>query len=372
MRLWGRWFFVGMARFFIIFLLFGSLVAGEGLPVLKADHLRALSDARGISEFAQQTQPLRDRFCIEDTARALVAVLRMHELMPSDACRDLARLYMDAIADLHRAEKPFSFGYQGDSGPMQRRVEGDNFTRVLWGLGHAAAHGVDEAMRARAAGLFESALTGFDPAKRQPISQAYALQGLHEFLKARPDHAAARQALVAASESLLDRMPSDENAAWPWPSSVVTYDSARLPLALLLAYETTHDERFKRAGIRLLDFLSVVNFPGDGKMLHVIGNKGWYHQGQSPSEFDQQPIDASSLVEVCAAAWRATGEAKWKERCAVAFAWFTGHNARHTPLYDAASGGCHDALGQHGINANEGAESTLFFWIARCVRESCE
>ena len=347
----------------LLVLLVGVTCTAE-LPTLSSKHLRALSDHRGISEFATGTLPLNERFCIEDTARALVAVLKIHELQPSEETIDLARLYLKVIAELQDDDGRFRFGYQNTSGRMDRIANGDNFTRVLWGLGHATHHGVDDAMRASAATMLEKALSHLDHSSEHLMAQAYAIQGLTEYLGAKPHEAAADQALKLECDAILKRLPDDQ--AWPWPTRIVTYDSARLPLACLLAYEVTNDERLRVAGLRLLDFLSKVNFPGEGKRLHVIGNKDWYQQGQAPSDHDQQPIDASSIVEACSAAWRVTHDQQWMTRCVIAFSWFTGNNVLEVPLYDAESGGCKDALGATRANSNQGAESTISFWIARC------
>lgn len=353
----------------LLILLVSATYAAE-LPELSAKHLRALSDERGISEFAHGTVALNERFCIEDTARALVAVLKMHELKPDPETLALARLYLKVIGSLQDADGHFRFGYLNTAGRMDRIASGDNFTRVLWGLGHACHHGVDEDMRATAAAMFEKALPHLDQSSGHFMAQAYAIQGLCEYVAAKPGQTEARQTLQTACETLLRRLPNDE--AWPWPSPKVTYDSARLPLAFLLAHEVTHDEKLRAAGQRLLEFLAQVNFPGDGQRLHLIGNKDWYQRGRPPSSHDQQPIDASSLVEACAAAWRISHQPPWATRCRVAFEWFMGHNSLDVPLYDAESGGCKDALGAKAANNNQGAESTLSFWIARCERSAVE
>jgi hypothetical protein len=44
-----------------------------------------------------------------------------------------------------------------------------------------------------------------------------------------------------------------------------------------------------------------------------------------------------------------------------AFEWFFGRNRLGVPVYDFATGGCHDGLGAETLNDNEGAESTLAF-----------
>ena len=54
---------------------------------------------------------------------------------------------------------------------------------------------------------------------------------------------------------------------------IVTYDSARFPLALLLAFETTSNTDYRDAGISVMNFLSKTNFPNEGMRLHIIGNR---------------------------------------------------------------------------------------------------
>ena len=53
-----------------------------------------------------------------------------------------------------------------------------------------------------------------------------------------------------------------------------------------------------------------------------------------------------------------------------AFDWFLGRNRLGRPLYDFATGGCCDGLGEDDVNANEGAESTLAFHRAQLVLDA--
>ena len=62
---------------------------------------------------------------------------------------------------------------------------------------------------------------------------------------------------------------------------------------------------------------------------------------------------------------RSTARAR---RCA--FDWFLGRNRLDRPLYDFATGGCSDGLGESDVNANEGAESTLAFHRAELVLDA--
>ena len=53
-----------------------------------------------------------------------------------------------------------------------------------------------------------------------------------------------------------------------------------------------------------------------------------------------------------------------------AFDWFLGRNRLDRPLYDFATGGCSDGLGDDDLNANEGAESTLAFHRAQLLLDA--
>src|SRR4029078_3205867 len=79
----------------------------------------------------------------------------------------------------------------------------------------------------------------------------------------------------------------------------------------------------------------------------------------APGEGDEQPIDACALVEAELAAFAITGDPDPGARAQTAFNWFLGRNRLGVPLYDFATGGCSDGLGETAANRNEGAESTL-------------
>ena len=47
------------------------------------------------------------------------------------------------------------------------------------------------------------------------------------------------------------------------------------------------------------------------------------------------------------------------------FQWFLGNNSLHQVIYNETTGGCYDGLGEHSININQGAESTVSYLLAR-------
>lgn len=103
---------------------------------------------------------------------------------------------------------------------------------------------------------------------------------------------------------------------------------------------------------------------GEAGQLSIIGNQGWFFRGGVRAPFDQQPIEAKGLVQACLAAATITREKQWADQARRCFEWFAGRNDLDLPLYNSETGGCHDGLTPGGVNANQGAESTLAYILS--------
>lgn len=153
---------------------------------------------------------------------------------------------------------------------------------------------------------------------------------------------------------------------WHWFEPILAYDNAILPLALLNAYEITSDESYQMVAFEAMAFLESKVFHDN--MLSPIGNRGWCERGKKTSaKFDQQGIDAMAMVLFYQQAYRITGDEKHLQLMYTSFQWFTGNNDLQLPLYDAATGGCADGLHKKEVNLNQGAESTLAYWISHMI-----
>jgi hypothetical protein len=339
-------------------------VAVYPLPPISIQHLQTLTDVNGIHEFAHGTIPWhKNGYCAEDVGRALAAVTFYEQVTGKADGRPLARVY---LAYLQRS-------LRGD-GEMWNREDqtiasGDAYGRILWGLGCAASFQPDQTNRESAARLFTSILSGWEKKLgNYPIARACAMQGLAAFLNLHPNPEA-RAALLRCAELNLIAFHKYSDQKWKWFDETMTYDSGRLPLSLLLTFQATGDSRFREVGLASLDFLTATSFDAKGTQLSVVGNKGWFKKGGTPARFDQQPIDAASMVEACVLDARITGKAEYAQRARTAFEWFLGNNTNQAVLYDSQSGGCRDGLTESGLNPNGGGESTIMYVIARCNLE---
>ncbi len=342
------------------------------LPEPSLAHLQRLTNETGIFEHATGIHPDKKHgYCAEDVGRALVAVLMYARYYTHSSMHQLADIYLRYLKSAQLENGRFHHRTSADGKMSEEIAAGDAFGRVLWGLGYTAAYPLNAQMEALTGQLFDRALqhTPASDVQKWTMATAYSVLGLHYYLKRYPKSSQAKKTLTWLADFLLQLYNENSSSDWCWFEDHVTYDNARLPHCLFASYETTKQRKYLGPARDSLDFLLDINFP-DGEMLQVIGNRGWYQKGKECPRFDQQPIDATGMIEACAAAYRIFALEKYKDRMISAFQWFLGHNTLGLPLYDASSGGSRDGLCADGVNNNQGAESSIMYLIANLtVRE---
>ena len=352
----------------------GSRETGSGflhvvrhpVPPVTRRHLGRLSDGVGIFQHANGATPDPDHgYCTDDVARALIVDLLHAEVAPGPEVTASARR---SVGFLERAFDPARGRFRNflDAAGTWLEPMGseDSHGRAVQALGETLARSSDPAVRAVAARLFEGVL-------RQTLNfqhlrpRAYAILGCDAAL-GRPPAAQARDVLETLSAGLADRFiaaGSGGSGEWLWPEPVVTYDNAVLARALIAAGRRLRRATWVELGLSVLRWLVAAQIAPPGH-LAPIGNRGWWPRRGRPARFDQQPIEASSILE---AAWEAHGvsaDAWWQEVMERAFGWFLGDNDLGMRMADPDDGSCRDGLGPDGVNRNMGAESTLAWLIA--------
>jgi len=318
-------------------------------PAPPFQHLLRLTDHVGLLEHADGITPLREHgYCVDDVARGLVVVCR--EPSPRHEIVTLARRYLYFLAQAQAPDGRFRnrLGYDGrwrdDPGTQ------DCWGRALWGLGTAAARGPAAAMREESLDRFGS---GAKSRSEWPHAMAFAALGAAEVLDILPDHPVAL-GLLDAAVGVIGK-PS-ASAAWPWPAPRLSYASASIAEAVIVAGWRLGSDPVLRDGLRMLEWL----LAGETRNGHlsVVPVGGW-GQGEPRPGFDQQPIEVAALADACARAAVVTGDSSWLNGVAMCVAWFLGDNDASIPLLDAQTAGGHDGLSPAGRNHNQGAESTL-------------
>jgi len=332
------------------------------LHPVRRDHLEALTDEVGIHQHAIGSAPdPAHGYCTDDVARALIVDLLHGRELGWEAVVDSAWRNMRFLVE----------AFDGSTGRFRnfRRVGGswadgpgseDSHGRAMWALGETIATAPDAAMAEAADSLLAQALPAV-AALSAPRAQASALLGCDAALRVAPVGAVARAHRLLAERLHVSFRPGDA-AAWPWPEPRLTYENALPTHALIVAGTRLASRRMVDGALELLDWLIAVQ-TAPGGHLSPVGN-GWWQRDGERSSFDQQPIEATSLLLASEAAFRATDRGRYRTAIERSYAWFLGRNDLGVDVADPVRGACHDGLTPSGVNANEGAESTLMWLIA--------
>ena len=149
---------------------------------------------------------------------------------------------------------------------------------------------------------------------------------------------------------------------WNWFENEMTYDNAVIPLSLFSAYEITGDEKVFKIAMESTNFLETKTMANDYYI--PVGNKGWLKKGGVMAEYDQQSIDVMAMILLYNQIFQITKNREYIEKMFKCYLWFLGENSLRLPLFDHETQGCCDGLESQGVNRNQGAESTLAYWIS--------
>jgi hypothetical protein len=344
----------------------------HAVPEPSLDHLRVLTDDVGILQHARFTVPDRNfGYCADDNARALMLALEAHQLVRSTETLKLAGIYLSFLQHAYNAKiGRFRNFMSYDRRWLKESGSEDSHARALWGLGHTVALASNEGVRATALALFEHALPVVVDF-RSPRSWAFALVGIHAYLRRYGGGSDARRIREILAVRLFEKFCDNASDDWIWPEDTVTYANGKLPHALLLAGQWMQRGDLTDMGLRSLDWLLRCQTNPEG-MFSPVGNNGWYVRGGRRARFDQQPVEAHALLEACLQAYNVTRNDHWLVESRRCFNWFLGKNDVGKPLYDYETGGCRDGLQHDGVNENEGAESTLAWLLSLLAIRSLE
>ncbi len=325
-----------------------------------------MSDATGMLQHSIFSIPdRRHGYCIDDNARALMlmSAIDMLDEVERDKWTTIYAAFVQYAwnPDLRRFRNFMNF----DRTWCEDEGSEDSNGRALWALGTTARDARAHKHRDWAARLFdETASIAFDLGS--PRSHAFAMLGAAAMLEARPGHSLSRAILERFGTELVALIDTARRPQWEWFEIVLAYDNARLPEALIRAGLALGNADYLRVGLDTLDWIVARQTSPEGRF-RAIGTESFGRPYADPLPFDQQPLEAQATVDACAAAFDATGDARWVTEATRAYRWYLGANDLDLPLATVADGGCFDGLMPHGLNRNQGAESILALQLASCT-----
>jgi hypothetical protein len=334
----------------------------QPLYPVRRDHLDTLTGRLGIAQHAIGSRPdPAHGTCTDDVARALqVDLLHGRELgwaaVAASVHRNLG--YLDESFD--RTTRRFRNFRHHDGRWLDAGGSDDCQGRAMLALGETMAGAPDGRVVAWAERVFSNGL----PASRNLRAlraRASTLLACDAALRV-----ASSQSIASAFGLLAERLVASfephRGTRWPWPEPLLTYENALPARALLIAGRRLESESVVDLGLEVLDWLIEAQTPPAGH-LSPIGN-GWWRRNGKRSQFDQQPIEATSLLLAAETALELTASDGYRDAAERAYGWFLGENDVGVAIAVPERGACHDGLTPARVNANQGAESTLMWLVA--------
>lgn len=335
----------------------------DNLPAFNFQHLRRLTDHTGILEHSCfSVASFKEGYCLDDNARALILVLKAWQQGLDKGLSGLADIYLRYIKFMQKEDGSFHNRCSYDRQIRHDEDSEDAFGRAIWSLGYLIEWAPTDAYLQFANDSFFKASPHFRNL-RSIRGAAYSILGICHFLKRYPGNEEMITALNLLTIHLVRSYEASANADWEWFESSLVYDNAVLPLALWCAFAITRNRDLLRLAQKTTAFLNAQTLH-DGQF-SAIGNEGWMKKGGGKASFSQQPIEAAGMILLQEKAFCLTGEDTFRTNMLVTLSWFHGNNDLHIPLYDDQTHGCCDGLGITGVNRNQGAESTISYWLAR-------
>ncbi len=335
-------------------------------PPIKLDHLFTMSDSTGIFQHAIYNVPnYHEAYCTDDNARAFIFTVLLEELSgPDEAVQRLASSYLAFLwhafdANTCRFRNFLSFSREW----LEVHGSEDSHARALWAVATALGRSRNPGHRSLCALLFQRGLPCVARFS-SPRAWAFSLIAIHEYLRTLSGDRVVAQMRDTLTTMLVDLYHANASGNWKWFERIATYDNAKLSHALILSGHWTSQGETLAIGLDSLRWLVEAQTTPDGHFA-PIGCHGFWPRDGERARFDQQPLEAHATISACAEAYSVTRDVWWHDAAWRCFEWFLGRNDLGLPLYDAATGGCRDALLQDHLNQNQGAESSLAFYLSQ-------
>ena len=343
------------------------------IPKINLNHFKKLTTPFGMIQFSIINQPdLDSGYTLDDNARALVAMCQHFELTNDTADLEYIELYFNFIQFCFQSDGYF-LNYVDENGKFTNQNNenlDDANGRAIWALGYliSLADKLPSDLYDNVVLTMEFALKNVREIS-STRAMAFIIKGIYySELK----HNSIENILLMQhlANKLVQMYKHEAKDDWQWFESYLTYANSILPEAMLCAYLTTGEKRYKEIAKESFDFLLSKIYRNNS--IRVISNKGWLTIGDVidyEKVGGEQPIDVAYTILALSKFYTTFKDQKYFEKMEIGFDWFLGNNHLYQIIYNPCTGGCYDGLEDTYINLNQGAESTVSYLMARLTME---
>ena len=332
------------------------------MPILNLDHLKRLTDDTGIIQHAKYGIPnLKEGYCLDDNARALLASLIIYKRTKNKEALDLVPIYFSYLQYMQNANGNFRNFLSFDRRFLDKEGSEDSFGRTIWALGYLIRFSPNDAYHQLASEIFEKAKPNF--VKLKSIRGiANTLIGICHYIQRFQSDEAMIILMEKLTQKLVDEFDKHRTEDWQWFENVMTYDNGIVPLALFSTLEIVDNQAVLEVANEATEFLEKNTWVNN--KFAPVGSNGWYPKGGECARYPQQATDTMVMVLLYFKVFQIKKRKKDVKNMFQCFTWFLGENDLKIPLFDHETNGCCDGIESHGVNRNQGAESTLAYLIS--------
>ncbi|MFL1895328.1 glycosyltransferase [Aquimarina sp. 2-A2] len=340
-------------------------------PDIKLNHLKNMTTARGIIQFAQICIPDHSSgYTLDDNARALIAMCMHYELFPIYDNLKYVEIYLDFIIRCQKEQGTF-INYIDEYDQVHIKNDyvnlEDSNARAVWALGSVVSmqNILPDHIVRRARNSFEKCqqwITGV----LSPRAIGFIIKGIYQYNQTVQNNNCTKSIQLLA-QNLITNYDAHATKDWKWFESYMTYANSVLPEAMLYSYLSTGNDDYKRTALDSLAFL--ISKTLSEEQFKVISNQGWHHKNEPLYPYGEQPIDVAYTIQTLNIFYHTLKIPEYKPMMEKVFSWFLGNNHLKEIVYNPVTGGCNDGLEKYNVNLNQGAESTVCYLIARCIME---
>ncbi|MBE9601426.1 glycosyltransferase family 4 protein [Pedobacter sp. MC2016-24] len=343
-----------------------QIIDPDAMPSFSLAHIQRLTDDTGIVQHAKYGIPnLKEGYCVDDNARALILAILAYQQNKSKVALELLPVYLSYIQYMQCDDGNFRNFLSFTRDYLDEVGSEDSFGRTIWSLGYLINNAPNNSYREFARELFNKSVPHFKDLKHlRGIGNT--MIGISSYLKAHPNDEHIKEQFNQLAEPLKAAYRSNKQGHWHWFEDKMTYDNAILPLALLCHYQCAKDQESLDIALESMEYLSQKTLIHG--YLNPVGNDGWlYRDGGEMAIYDQQAIETMAMVLMYFKAYEITHDLTYIKQMYTCYQWFLGENSLKLPLFDHETKGCGDGLQPTGVNRNQGAESTIAYWISHLI-----
>jgi glycosyltransferase involved in cell wall biosynthesis len=202
------------------------------LPEFSLGHIRRMTDWTGIIQHAKYGIPnLKEGYCLDDNARALLMVLMAYRQKKDPLALELLPIYLSYIHYMQNKDGTFRNFLSFKRDYLDEVGSEDSFGRAVWALGYLLGNSPNDAYYQSGRMIFFEASQNFE--KLQSIRGiANTMIGICYYLMTNKSDESMTEVLRKLTFRIIEQYDSESSPDWKWFEPILCYDNGILPLSL--------------------------------------------------------------------------------------------------------------------------------------------